>query len=162
MRSNIQPRMGTTITRLATGLALFLLAGCMSALYTHPLRVPDPSEPSAEVIIFREKAVMGSAWAITVYLQDEKLAKLRKGTYARLAIKPGVYDLRVGKDSIGSGPLTVPNPTRLMTFETGGKYFILLRGRMKELTFGPDQSFLPTSINEDQARILMKEYALIQ
>jgi hypothetical protein len=151
-----------TVTRLVTGLSLFLLAGCTSTLYTHPLRVSEPSEPSAELIIFRENAVMGSAWAIPVYLMNEKLARLRKGTYARFAIKPGNYDLRVGEESTWTGLTPIRRSTRSMNFVAGGKYFILLTARRDLLAFGPDQYFFPIPITEDRAKILMKEYSLVQ
>jgi hypothetical protein len=140
---------------------VFLAYGCASNVYKHPLLSMEGQGFSAEVYFFRDETLLGSAFAIPVYLQEDSLLQLRRATYTKVYIKPGTYDMKVGSYSGGQGLFSSVPAFRSVTFEAGKAYFIHLKPESRATFFGLETYFKPELISEEQARILMTQYTLI-
>ncbi len=134
-------RFKTALTILS---CLFVLsvAGCVSKVYMHPLRVTDQSVPSSTVYVFRENTWIGSGIATMFYLDGKKLLQLRRSTYTKVRLKAGTYDFE-----IISGRASAK---RSMTFATGETYLLLKNGSNEQgIVFYAEQ------ITEEGAKSLM-------
>ncbi len=85
--------------RWRSALFLTLLAcgalACASGRFQHPALVEAtaPEESSAELVLIRMSELAGGAFAMTLRLEGEKLAKLRTGRYVDFRLQPGTYTL---------------------------------------------------------------------
>ncbi len=141
---------------------LLSVVGCQlpSKIFQHPLRVTNPSEPSAEVYFFREDVFWLSGIALPVHVNEETLLQLRRATYAKVSLKPGTYQVVVGLAK-GLGSASGTNPWRScggpMGLEAGKIYFVLLAFASGE----SGMCFLPSLITEEGARSLMATYTAV-
>jgi len=110
--------------------------GCSSTLYTHPLSVSPKTEPTAEVIFFRESAVIGSWVGLPVFLNNQPLVTLRNGTFVKIYLTPGTYWMRVGENEFTGS-------VRKAQFSRNRTYYILLH-------LGQH----PRLIDEEEAKVL--------
>ncbi len=80
------------------GAGLLLACGalaCASGRFQHPALVEATAgeESSAELVLIRMSELAGGAFAMTLRLEGEKLAKLRTGRYVDFRLQPGTYTL---------------------------------------------------------------------
>ena len=90
-----------------------------SKVYEHPL-VTVESPDSAEVFMIRPDELLGRWFRTTLVLGDDKLLKVRGGTYGRFHIVPGEYSLRM----YIYGTLSAEMHLRL---GPGNTYYVVLR-----------------------------------
>ena len=85
--------------RCRSALFLSLLAcvalACASGRFQHPALVEAtaPEGSSAELVLIRMSELAGGAFAMTLRLEGEKLAKPRTGRYVDFRLQPGTYAL---------------------------------------------------------------------
>ncbi|MBI3597511.1 MAG: hypothetical protein HY203_10190 [Nitrospirae bacterium] len=139
------------------GMVALSLSGCASKIYTHPLRVMNLSEPTADVYVFREDVSQGSGVATPVYLEENKLVQLRRATYARVHLKPGTYEMKAGTESYPCGLICWTACTKAVNFEEGKTYYVLLSFASSGLKL----CFKPDLITEEKAKSLMATYTAV-
>ena len=118
-----------------------IVIGCASGRFNHP-SLAARQAPSAELILLRRSELAGGAFAFTVELNGEKLAKLRTGTYAEFRLVPGAYQLHFdGFQAIP--PATFDNlklAAGTRTYVMFGQYDIAWGAHASFSTAGPSSS----------------------
>jgi len=149
-------RLKTSATTILVCAILLSVSGCASKIYQHSMLVSTPSEPSAEVTFFREDGLVGAAVAVPVYVNDEELLQLRRAAYAKVALKPGTYQVEVRSlnEHPGSPVTTCGGPMELVA---GKAYYVLL----SLASVGYKTCFRPNLITEEGARSLMTIYTAV-
>ena len=146
---------------------------CASGIYQHSALVSG-DEPAAELVLFRKSELAGSALALTIRLDGEKLAKLRTGRYAEFRVQPGNHQL------------TMDDPGNLMRvdaavldglqFEPGTRTYVLLSKHhfawgagASVSTSGASSSYVSAQpimgfrqIQEEEARQLISSYERVE
>jgi hypothetical protein len=104
-------------------------SGCTSKIYSHPALADPADESFAELAVIREREMAGSAVAMQVWLDGQRLVQLRSGRYAVLRVKPGVYHEVSVKEKSGDQFLADYQLTagqHLLKLEAGKRYYLLV------------------------------------
>jgi hypothetical protein len=164
--------------RLRSVLFLFLvgvfvspLIGCTSKVFKHSLLVEDGKGPSAIVYFFSDNSIHAEVTPIPLDLNGDPLMRLRRATYAKVALQPGDHIVRVGDLGYDSpsptGRVRVLPVSQTISLEAGRIYYVLIEFKENVPDIVPMETnmramfFVPVLIDEERAQLLMKDYELI-